>query len=188
MNEIEVKILTIDRKALEKKLLSMGAKKIFDGDIEGGLYDFPDKRLEKNREALRLRREGDEVVLTYKKHLTSEINEGSAKAKVADEIEVKVSDFDQAEAILKALNFKLFIPIKKKRVTYTLHGIHFAFDKYSDHLKNVPEFLEIEGDNVESVFEAVERLGFTREDCVSWGLRGLALHFLGEREAKRYGY
>ncbi|MFZ4462153.1 MAG: hypothetical protein ACOYN2_06810 [Patescibacteria group bacterium] len=39
--EIEAKILEIDRNAVESNLLSLGAEKIFDGDLVSFAYSAP---------------------------------------------------------------------------------------------------------------------------------------------------
>ena len=48
MKEIEVKIINIDKKDVEKKLVKLGAKKVFAGNLINALYDFKDRRLDKN--------------------------------------------------------------------------------------------------------------------------------------------
>ena len=57
MQEIEVKILEINRKRIEKKPKEINAKKIFDGTIETLFYDFKDESIIKAKNVMRLRRE-----------------------------------------------------------------------------------------------------------------------------------
>ena len=87
MKEIEVKILDIDRKEVEKKLVSLGARKIFDGILEARYYDFQDYHLKKSGVSLRLRKENKRVVLTLKKKVPD------ANLKVRDEYEIEMLDY-----------------------------------------------------------------------------------------------
>ncbi len=87
MNEIEGKILGINVQEVEKKLLALGAKKVFDGELVATMFDFPDKRFSQHEIIVRLRKEGDRTKLTYKKLLNID------KAKVSEELEVGVEDY-----------------------------------------------------------------------------------------------
>ena len=49
MEEHEVKILEVNRKEVEKKLIKLGAKKIFDGNLQTIFFDFNDKSILKNK-------------------------------------------------------------------------------------------------------------------------------------------
>ena len=44
MREIEVKILAVDRKALERRLRRLGARRVFDGTLRASFFDFKDGR------------------------------------------------------------------------------------------------------------------------------------------------
>src|SRR5438128_1943145 len=100
MNEIEGKILEIDVADIEKKLLALGAEKVFDGKLVATIFDFPDKRFSQQEIIVRLRKEGDKTKLTYKKLLNTE------KAKVSEEIEVGVEDYSAMEKILLAIGLE----------------------------------------------------------------------------------
>ena len=171
MREIEIKILDISRREVEDKLAGMGAKKIFDGKIYAIYYDFVDNSLGNERATFRLRKEGERSVLTFKTHVEN------GEAKVRDEIEVAVGNFLKMRSILEALGFRPWLEMKKHRVTYELQGIHFEFDKYHDRYEYIPEFLEIEGRDIETVYEYAETLGFRKEDCKPWDALELARHY-----------
>jgi hypothetical protein len=49
MEEIEVKILEVNRKELEKKLIKLGAKKTFEGEISATFFDFKDRSIKIGR-------------------------------------------------------------------------------------------------------------------------------------------
>ena len=58
MKEIEVKILEINVADVQKRLKELGAQKLFDGELEWVVFDFPDGRLGKEEILVRLRRTG----------------------------------------------------------------------------------------------------------------------------------
>ncbi|MBU0536189.1 MAG: CYTH domain-containing protein, partial [Nanoarchaeota archaeon] len=147
MIEAEVKILEIDRKDIEKKLLSTGAKKVFDDEIDAFFFDFDDSRIKKDHNHLRLRKEGDKATLTFKVHLS---NKG---AKVCEEYETEVSDFDSMKSILESIGLKVFRRMVKNRISYKLEGVSFEIDKYKGEYESIPEFLEIEAEDLKTIYK-----------------------------------
>ncbi len=173
MYEMEIKILDIDRKRLEDKLISLGAKKIFDGEIHAIYYDDADNSVRRQKGTFRLRREGGISVLTFKAYIDS------ASAKVREETEVTVSDFDAMRSILKSTGFSPWLEMKKHRTTYALQGFHFEFDRHTDEFGFIPEFLEIEGPDIEAIYEWAAALGFSKEDCRPWDALQVAEYYSG---------
>jgi predicted adenylyl cyclase CyaB len=163
MQEIEVKILDIDRKHTEKTLLLLGAKKVFDDIITTILFDFSDASIKKAKDLLRLRKVGPKSVLTFKKYVEH------ADLKVRQEFEVEISDFDTMNAILNSFGLHPELKIKKHRVSYLLGDVHFEFDKHLDEYAFIPDFLEIEAKNEETVYRYVKLLGYTKSQCKPWG-------------------
>ncbi len=162
MYEVEIKVLDIDRADTEKRLIALGAGKIFDAEIYAVYYDSPGHSVRKAGAAFRLRKEGTKTVLTYKRRVADR------DAKVREELEVTVSDFGIMRKVLESAGFSPWLEMRKKRTTYELEGVHFEFDKYLDAYDYIPEFLEIEGTDVEEVYRSAEMLGFTRGDCRPW--------------------
>ena len=58
--------------------------------------------------------------------------------------------------------------MKKHRTSYVLDGVRFDFDKYHDQYEFVPEFLEIEAYDIETIYRYVELLGFGKDECKAW--------------------
>src|SRR3989344_4811725 len=84
MQEIEVKILEVDKIRIIQKLEQLGAVKNFDGEINAFYFDFPDQRLTADNKLLRVRTKGEESIeLTFKKKISKE------KAKIMEEHEIK---------------------------------------------------------------------------------------------------
>jgi len=159
MKEIEVKILNINRKEIEKKLISLGAKKIFDGKIEAEFFDFENNSLQKSDIILRLRKEEEKIFLTFKKLIEKK------DIKIEEELEVEVSDFEISKEILKSLGFKIWKTAQKHRTSYSLENVHFEFDNYLGDYEFIPEFLEIEAKSIEEIYKFVKILGFEKSDC-----------------------
>ncbi len=175
MYETEIKILDIDRRDLERKLISLGAKKIFDDEMHALYYDTPDHAVRRSRGTFRLRREGSLAVLTYKARVDDRV------AKIREETEVRVSDFDTMRSILKSIGFYPWLEMKKHRTTYELGNVHFELDKYMDEFGFIPEFLEIEGPDSGTVYESAAALGFSEEDCRPWDAVQVAEYYSAGR-------
>jgi adenylate cyclase class 2 len=172
MKEIEVKILDIDRKKVVKKLLSLGAKKTFDGEIHGFFFDFPDSSVRKAKDTLRLRKVGDRSFLTFKKYVN---NRG---AKVREEFEFEVNDFSRAKKILESVGLTPWMEVRKRRTSYVIGGVHFELDKHTDLYSFVPEFLEIEAKDVSTLRRYAYLLGYGRKDLRPWTIIEVAKHYI----------
>ncbi|MCW4030160.1 MAG: class IV adenylate cyclase [Candidatus Bathyarchaeota archaeon] len=171
MDEVEVKILEVNREKISRLLEGLGAKKIFEGDIQTLFFDFSDQRIVKAKDVLRLRRQQDKTELTYKKVQFTQ------NAKVAREISVNVSDLEGMQEILGLLGLRVTECMQKRRVSYRVGSAQFDFDKYSGKYGFIPEFLEIEAQNVEEIHRYAEALGFRVEDCLPWSTRELIRHY-----------
>ena len=67
MKEIEAKILEVNSQNIEEKLTSLGAKKIFDENIQTFFFDFKDGTIINAKNVLRLRKEQNKTEITFKK-------------------------------------------------------------------------------------------------------------------------
>lgn len=171
MDEVEVKILEIKRQVVEQKLIELGAKKIFDGKLYAVMFDFPENQFAKEGKLLRLRKEGEKKVLTFKTIKSKE------KVKIAEELELIVSDFDGMRKILTQLGLREVVIIEKNRISYSMDKNHFDIDQLEGELSGIPEYLEIEGPNKEAIFKAAKTLGFSQEDCKAWDANDLLSHY-----------
>lgn len=158
MREIEAKILEVNKPKLIKKLKEFGAKKSLDENVTALFYDFPDKKLHKNKSILRLRKKGKIVELTFKKHISK------TKAKISEEIEVNVLDFPKTQRILESIGLKLGKISKKHRLSYTIGKTHFEFDTFP----NTPTFLEIEAPSEKILEKYIKLFGFKASDAKAW--------------------
>lgn len=176
MYEIEVKILDIDRARTEAALIEMGAEKVFDGILHAFYYDTPDHAIRKKKGTFRLRKEGGKAVLAFKDHVES------SQAKIRDETEVAVADFDAMKHILESAGLLVWLEMQKHRTTYTYKGVHFEFDNYSGIHDYIPEFLEIEADDLSRIHKYAGMLGFGEEDFRAWDFLKLAEYYSSSRK------
>jgi adenylate cyclase class 2 len=171
MKEIEVKILDVNRSEMEAKLLELGAILHFDGELSAVFFDFPDKRIRESKGVLRLRKEGEKVMLTHKTQLSQE------GVKIMDEKEVSVGEAAKMQEILLNLGMEIVKSTRKIRAEYLLGTAKVLFDDYKDELDFIPVFIEIEAHSEEEVYAIAEKLGYKREDCNSWNTWEVTEHY-----------
>lgn len=158
MREIEVKILEINKTAVEKKLRQLGAQKVFDGFVDVRMYDKPDGALKQKGILLRLRKKGKKGELTVKTDFRR-----TPRAKTSSEHETAV-DFIAAQKMLNVLGFIESFRMKKHRIEYALGRTHFEIDK----IPGIPWFIEIEAESERQLSACVKKLGFKQADTKNW--------------------
>lgn len=132
--ELEVKVPCRDLAGLERRLREMGAKHLEDLDQVDLYFSHPGRDFGATDEALRLRRENERTVITYKGPKLDK------DTKLREEIELDVENLDRMSLILERLGFRSVIRIAKKRTVYELGGIHFCLDR----LPGLGDFVELE--------------------------------------------
>lgn len=160
MKEIEVKILEVNKEKLEKRIRDLWGFKIFSGTIITYYFDYDNNQLEKEGKVLRLRDESGKITLTLKEGVSRE------KAKIMDEYEVRLGDFELMRDLLVRLGLKEKQKIEKHRTSYVLNEVHIEIDTHPD----IPTFIEIEAPSIEELKEYVEKLGFKMEDTKPWSV------------------
>jgi adenylate cyclase class 2 len=98
--EVEIKFLVPDLKALESKLRALGFRCETPATHEvNTLYDLPGQKLRRKGELLRLRKYGDKWKLTHK------AKGKTGRHKSRGELETAVADGKAMDALLRALGF-----------------------------------------------------------------------------------
>jgi len=177
MKELEVKILEVNRERIEEILAHLGAKRVFDGEIETLFFIFKDINMAKAEDVLRLRKEKEKTELTYKRVLSNQ------KVKVAEEYTVEVSDLEGTKKILECLGLSEVERMRKYRISYSLDRLHFDIDKYTGDYGYIPEFLEIEAESIDLIHKYAEILGFNAKDCLPWSTKDL-IYYYSSRKGK----
>ncbi len=150
MKEIEVKILEINLPEIRRKLIRLGARNTFDGELHVAVFDYPQGKFEKTKEYLRLRTVGNKTELCYKGKNTSK------KFKIREEIEVHVDSFEKTATILQRIGLKKVYDYHKHRESYRLGSVKVDIDTHP----GVPTYLEIEAPTEKQVEAAVKKLGY----------------------------
>ncbi len=139
-----------DRERVRKRIIDIGAAsrgQVFETNIR---FEDQQKSLLKNRRLLRLRQDSS-ARLTLK---SDGPDPNERQYKVRRELEVEVSDFGTAKAILEALGYAEEQVYEKWRETLVLpEGPEFCLDTMP-----YGEFLEIEGEP-DAIRRAADRLG-----------------------------
>jgi adenylate cyclase class 2 len=145
--ELEVKFYLSRREELEEKLIERGGQikepRVHEINLR---FDTPDMSLLKSGRLLRLRLDS-RARLTYKG-----IGSVEGGARLRQELEFTVSNFDTARMVFEALGYEVYMMYEKYRATYSFGELEVVLDEmpYGD-------FLEIEGPDGESI-QAVAHL------------------------------
>ena len=146
--EIEAKFYVTGLDGIKKRLHELEAHLIQERILETNIrFDLPDARLRSQGRVLRLRQD-TEARLTYKGGSRSEQGVLSRT-----EIEFTVGDFDKAKMFLEALGYQEMLRYDKYRAVYELKGCHIMLDELPYGF-----FIEIEGENLESIQSAAGML------------------------------
>jgi adenylate cyclase class 2 len=136
--EVEVKFFVPDLGAFRERLLAAGAEllkpRVFEKNVA---FDTADSRLYQELKLLRLRQD-TAVTLTYK---GTPKNLPQSEAKVREELEVKVSDFDTLAEIFARLGFAPAVVYEKYRETFTWQDVEIVLDELP-----YGNFVEFEGE------------------------------------------
>ena len=134
-NEIEIKFRIDNLTALARALKHAGFKQITGSAHEmNSLYDLPGQKLRKRGELLRLRKYGETWVLTHK----AKGKAGRHKSRA--ELETRVENGEQMDAILRALGFAPTFRYEKYRAEWSDGAGHVVLDETP-----IGNFGEIEG-------------------------------------------
>jgi adenylate cyclase, class 2 len=150
--ELEVKYYLSNRRKLEEKLsrvADLRAPRVQEVNLR---LDTPDHALLYTGRLLRLRQD-TRSRLTYK-------GPGSEQggARLRQELEFTVSDFDTALHLFEALGYTVVLMYEKYRTTYQMGQVEVDLDEMP-----MGDFLEIEGPDGESIRQAAKELGLDWE-------------------------
>ena len=168
--ETEVKFLVDDLSALRQRLLAAGGEQVRPRLFEQNIrFDTPEEELRARFQLLRLRLD-DRVRLTFK----GPADDAESEAKVREEIEVEVADFEMMSAILEKLGFVAHQVYEKYRETFKLGEVEIVLDELP-----FGDFVELEGEET-AIRQAAEKLALAWEERVLVNYLGL-LQLLRER-------
>lgn len=182
--EKEVKVIEIDKDEMIRKLGMMGAKKVFDGDIDMLFFDTSSCALKKGHITLRVRKKTNRLdgkvmtEVTLKKKPKD--SEDSELIKVREEYEFMSDDFERTVRFFENLGYKKKYRIMKERISFELDGISYELDKYD----RIPWIMEIEAKDLDTIREAARRLGIEKDRLLAWSINDLLTHYnIGKNKA-----
>jgi len=169
MIEREIKLRYASTADARSAVLATGATPLRSRRLQAdALLDTDDHALQRRRCVLRMRRESDQSVLTFK----GPVHSGSMK--VRDEHESTVGDGEAMLRVLQELGFRVSFRYEKYREEYAAGDVTVAIDETP-----VGTFVEIEGSET-GILALSAALGRSSADFVLESYRAL---FLRHRDA-----
>jgi adenylate cyclase class 2 len=154
--EIEIKFRIENLPALARALKQAGFKQLTSSTHEmNTLYDLPGQKLRKRDEMLRLRKFGETWTLTHK------AKSKAGRHKVRVELETRVKNGQQTDAILRALGFTPTFRYEKYRAEWSDGKGHVVVDRTP-----IGNFGEIEG-TPRWIDRTARLLGIGRKDYIT---------------------
>ena len=171
--EIEAKFHVQNLRKIELRLLELKAQLIQPRVHEVNLrFDRPDGELRNSFRVLRLRQD-DMARFTFKG--PSVEKDGGILSR--QEIEFEVGNFESAKQFLEAIGFQVVVFYEKFRTTYEFNNTQIMLDELP-----YGSFIEIEGENAETIHSIANMLGLNWDAMIKAGY-----HALFERVAGKYG-
>ncbi len=158
--EYEVKILNIEVADIEAKLKKLGATKEGDYFYRSCSFDYPGFPMDKNASWVRLRDEGDKIMMAYKKRLGVKSNKGDDEG--MEQIEFEIKDYEVAKLFLLKIGMIVKFESEKKRTRWKKDGVEFDIDTWP----KLKPYLEIESSSHAKVDEAMSWLGMDKRDAL----------------------
>ena len=161
--EYEVRVLEVNVNKVLEKLNDLHATRLWDRLQRRYVYDFNPKQ---DNKWIRLRTNGEKTTLTIKDVTTSKIDG-------TKELEIEVSDFEECNLILKELGYVAKGYQENRRIQYDLNGVEIDIDYWP----KIPTYMEIEGTSEEAVYNTLESLGYSKDDCTTRDVEGVYLDY-----------
>jgi adenylate cyclase class 2 len=162
--EIKLKLAEGDESRLVPLALEMGFRKVEDDVFENNVvFDTPDRELKKRKMLLRLRQKDECTILTMKRPPGRDLD--SDDYKIREEIEVDVSDFENARTIITALGYEVFFIYQKYRTVFRKDTDQGPVELMMDRTP-IGHYLEIEGP-ASQIDSIAGRLGFSKGDYIT---------------------
>lgn len=170
--ELEVKILGLDVKLLEDKIIKLGATFIDEEYQENIIFSNPEKPLE-GGSYLRIRKSESKknpsknyIETTLKKRINKE------SIRVNEEYTTRVENPEMLTEIYKAMGFTQISIGFKKRIKYTYSDITFDIDTWDEKTYPYP-YMEIEVKREEDLKEVLSKLNIPMENVSTESIQTL---------------
>lgn len=164
--EIEVKILNIDKEAIIRRLEELNCTLVKDEAQVNTIYDYPDLRLLAKKGYARIREVKNRSTGEQKVFMTVKIMLSQEKYKIMEENETRIEEAEAGHAILKSLGLIQRKILIKDRISYRYKSSLIEIDDVSQSEYPFP-LLEIETNEEKELEEIVGLLGYAMTDTTS---------------------
>ncbi len=162
--EIELKFLVQDLENLESRILALGGKPRKHPGLEHNLlFDDRNSSIARRNGILRLRRDVNGATLTLKLPASGLSQEERKAAKIRQEFQVSVGDFEAMRAILECLGYSVWSGYEKVRKEFELGQVVISLDTMP-----FGQFVELEGP-LEGIQSLARSLGLDLEKRITRG-------------------
>lgn len=166
MNEIEVKILRIDKEAMIRRMEDMGLARVKDEHQVNTIYDFPDLPLLAKKGYARVREIQDRLTGRDMTCMTVKLMLSQDRYKIMEEHETLVEDKAAAHGIFQSLGMIQRKILIKDRISYRYKNTLIEIDDVEGDEYPFP-LMEVETMDERELREIVELLGYTMADTTS---------------------
>lgn len=153
--EIEVRFHDIDKDALIKKLLDLGAEDQGEDLLSEVIFYDQDGKWSNAGRFVRLRTRKGVTTMTYK-HITHDAVDA------AHEVEFEVPDIKLAEDFLSGIGLLAARHQEKRRHTFIYDGVTVDIDTWP----RIPNYVEFEGKSEDDLRRVTDALGYKWEDAL----------------------
>jgi adenylate cyclase class 2 len=165
MQEIETKVLEVDKEKIKEILKSLGAKEIQDTRLVVDWYCPKGIAMTDHPWYLRIRTTSDGKSEVSWKSLPKIVG----NTRHSEEVNINVSDAIMGGKLFENIGLENYAHQEKDRVSFVLKDWNFDLDQYP----GMPAYLEIEGKSHEHVQEAIKLLNLLDHTSIGEGERKL---------------
>lgn len=152
--EIEVKFLNVNHDEMRARLSAAGAKLVVPMRLmKRQMFDYPDSRFRATHQRLRLRDEGNGVVMINHK--------SRSEGKYAHEIETRIYSLEEMSEVLQAIGLVPNSYQESKRETWLIDNVEVVLDEWPW----IKPYIEIEGPSESAIKSVADKLGFSWHDA-----------------------
>jgi len=157
MEEIEIKFVVKDTKAVTEKLRKLGFRIAIGRHREKNyLFDDGSGNLQSACKLLRVRKTPSSQTVTFKGPILA-----TSKLKHREEIECRIENADTMIRILEEIGFKVRTEYSKYRTVFEKDGFNISLDE-----TEAGNYLEVEGPSDEEITRLGSKLGYSEQDFV----------------------
>ncbi|MEQ8153284.1 MAG: CYTH domain-containing protein [Clostridiaceae bacterium] len=166
MKELETRVIDINLDELRENLVKIKAEKVKQENQINNIFDFPDRRLLKDKGYARIRIVDDMLNNKTVSYITTKKMLSQGRFKEMEENECIIEDGEVGIRIFHALGLELVQSIKKYRESYKYKNTLIEIDINDESFCPFP-YVEFETYSEEELDEVLELLGYSLNQTTS---------------------